>query len=147
MLTETDRLNKSESGEAEVRVGFRVMGSDLEPSEVSRLLGLQATESHKRGDARIGQSGRRYSDYSEGLWAWQPPVSETAPLAEHLNALVDVLGPKAALLQRLREWGLRMDIFVGLFGPDSRFGFVLSPELLHRLGDLGIAVDFDVYCC
>lgn len=147
MLIKTDRVSKGERGQVEVEVGLRIMGHDLEPKKVSRLLGLEPTVSHKRGDDRIGKSGERYSEYSEGLWAWRPSVSESEPLAEHVRALVDVLEPKAAPLRRLRKLDLRMDVFIGLFGPDSNFGFALSPELLERLGRLGIDLDFDVYCC
>lgn len=122
------------------------MGHDLEPEEVSRLLGMEPTASHRRGDDRVGRPGERYSEYSEGLWAWRPGVSESEPLAVHLLAVVDVLEPKTATLQRLRKMGLRMDVFIGLFGPDTNFGFALSRELLGRVGRLGIDLEFDVYC-
>lgn len=147
MFLRSERVTEGTHDRVEVAVGFRVMGHDLEPEEVSRLLGLEPTESHKRGDARIGRSGRHYSDYSEGLWAWRPGVSETAPLSEHLLALLGVLEPKAATLKRLRKLGQRMDVFIGLFGPDSNFEFALSADLLERMGRLGIDLEFDVYCC
>lgn len=146
MSIETDRIDEHQRGQVEVELELRVMGRDLEPQEVSRLLELEPTISHKRGDDRTGKAAKSSSEYSEGLWAWGPSLAEIEPLAEHVRALVDVLEPKIAVLQHLRNLGLRMDIFIGIFGSDNNFGFTMSPELLEKLGRLDIDLDFDVYC-
>lgn len=146
MVTKTGRSSKGEHAQLETEVCLRIMGHDLDPLEISRLLELEPTAFHARGDQRTGASGKRYSQYTEGLWAWAPGVDESEPVAEHLRMLVDVLERKATLLQRLRKLGLRMDIFIGLFGPDSNFGVSLSADLLERLGRLGVDLDFDIYC-
>lgn len=143
MPIETSRVGGPERGQVAVELELRVMGRDLEPREVSRLLGLEPTISHRRGDDRTGTAAK----YSEGLWAWGPGMAESAPLGEHMGALLDVLEPKVATLHQIRKSGSRMDIFVGIFGPDDNFGFAISHELLERLARLDVDLDFDLYCC
>jgi hypothetical protein len=139
-------VQEQESGVG-VKAAFRVMGPDLDPAAVSQLLDLEPTEAHRRGDPRVGKSGRRYSDFSEGLWGWRPDLAESEPLAEHLRALLDVLEPKAMGLQQLKEIGLRLDLFVGVFGSEGNFALILEQELLSRLGRLGVDLVLDVYSC
>ncbi|MEM7482944.1 MAG: DUF4279 domain-containing protein [Acidobacteriota bacterium] len=129
----------------EIKVSFRIMGHDIEPREISHLLGLEPTMSHKRGDVRIGRTAERYSAYSEGLWSWCPDTAKTAPLADHLRALIDALEAKEEALRQLRGMGLRTDVFIGVFGSDGNFGFALNSEVLERLGQLRVALDFDIY--
>ncbi len=145
MSTETDPQHEAESANVEVKISFRVMGTDLEPAEVSRLLEMEPTKAHARGGANLGQSGRRYSDFSEGLWAWSPDLSLSAPLAAHLRVLIEVLEPKAAAVRRLKKMGLRLDLFVGIFGAEGNFALLLEHDLLMRLGGLGVDLVFDVY--
>lgn len=146
MPTDTNRLDQERQVGVEVRAAFRVMGPNLDPAEISRLLELEPTESHRRGDPRFGKSGQRYSDFSEGLWGWRPALSDNEPFAEHLDALLNVLEPKAAVLQQLRDLDLRLDFFVGVFGSEGNFVLVLEHTLMKRLGALGVDLVFDVYC-
>lgn len=147
MSIEAEPFEQEQESGVAVKAVFRAMGPDLDPAAVSRLLGLEPTEAHRRGDQRLGKSGRRYSDFTEGLWGWRPDLADTEPFAEHLRALLDVLEPKTAALQRLKEMGLRLDLFVGVFGSVGNFALILEEELLSRLGRLGIDLVLDVYAC
>lgn len=147
MPTEAEPWIQEQDSGVAVKAAFRVMGPDLEPEVVSQLLGLEPTEAHRRGDPRVGKSGRRYSDFAEGLWGWRPDLAESEPLAEHLRALLDVMEPKAVRLQRLKEMGLRLDLFVGVFGSAGNFALILEQELLSRLGRLGADLVLDMYSC
>lgn len=145
MPTETDRQEGEESAGVAVKVSFRIMSPDLDPSEISLALEMQPTKAHSRGDANFGKSGRQYSDYSEGLWSWRPPLKSSDPLSKHLSAAINVLEPKAMALQRLKEMGLRLDLFVGIFGTEGNLEILLEHDLLRRLGALGLDLGFDIY--
>ena len=147
MPTDADPLVQEQDSGVAVKAAFRVMGPDLDPAAISQLLELEPTEAHRRGDPRLGKSGRRYADFSEGLWGWRPDLTESEPLAEHLRALLDVLEPKAMALQQLQEMGLRLDLFVGVFGAEGNFSLSLEQELLSRLGRLSVDLVLDVYSC
>lgn len=126
-------------------VSFRVMGADLVPGEVSDLLGLKPDEAHRKGDPNIGRSGRRYSDFSEGLWALRSSADEGDPPDRHLSELLARLNGCAALLGELRRQGYRMDVFIGVFGIEGNSGFSIDPEISRKLGELGTKLEFDLY--
>ena len=63
------------------------------------------------------------------------------------TALADATEAVSGLREEFRAIhasGGRLDFFVGLF-VDSMMGFVLPPGLLARLGEAGIALEFDIY--
>ena len=127
------------------KASFRIIGKDLDPSEITNLLHMHPDQSHRCGDPNISQSGRRYADYTEGLWAIDSSVDETHAIDAHLEALVTKLWKHRNLLQEFRNRGYRLDIFVGIFGIDDNMGFALKNTLLRRVIQLEVDLDLDLY--
>ena len=142
----TDDLEE-EGVEVSYSVSFRLMAKDLDPKEISQLLGMSPDDAHKRGDPNWGKQGRRYSDFSEGLWSLASDVSRDEPPAVHVKDITDRLAGCAEALDTLRLRGYRMDIFIGVFGLEGNSGFALPAEVCEVVGRLGIALDFDLYSC
>ena len=127
------------------KASFRIMGKDLDPSEITNLLHMHPDQSHRCGDPNISKSGRRYADYTEGLWALHSSVDETYAIDAHLEALVTKLWQQRDLLQEFSKRGYKIDIYVGIFGIDDNMGFVLKNTLLRRVMQLGVDLDLDLY--
>jgi hypothetical protein len=127
------------------KASFRIMGQDLDPSEITKLLNMHPDQSHRCGDPSISKSGHTYADYTEGLWALDSSVDETHTIDAHLEALVTKLWKHRDLLQEFRKRGYKMDIFVGIFGIDDNMGCVLKNTLLRRIMQLGVDLDLDLY--
>ena len=127
------------------KASFRIIGKDLDPSEITNLLHMHPDQSHRCGDPNISQSGRRYADYTEGLWAIDSSVDETHAIDAHLEALVTKLWKHRNLLQEFRNRGYRLDIFVGIFGIDDNMGLALKNTLLRRVIQLEVDLDLDLY--
>jgi hypothetical protein len=121
------------------------MGKDLDPSDITNLLHMYPNQSHRCGDPNISKSGRRYADYTEGLWALHSSVDETSTIDAHLEALVTKLWQHRDLLQEFKKRGYKIDICVGIFGIDDNLGFVLTHTLLRRVIQLGVNLDLDLY--
>ena len=121
------------------------MGKDLDPSEITKLLHMHPDQAHRCGDPHISEAGRRYADYTEGLWALDSSVDETHAIDAHLEALVAKLWQHRDLLQEFRNLGYKIDICVGIFGLDDNMGFVLKNTLLRRVMQLGVDLDLDLY--
>ena len=121
------------------------MGKDLDPSEITNLLHIHPDQSHRYGDPNISKSGRRYADYTEGLWALDSSVDETSAIDAHLEALATKLWKHRDLLQEFRKRGYKIDIFVGIFGIDDNIGCVLKNTLLRRVVQLGVDLNLDLY--
>ncbi len=121
------------------------MGKALDPSEITNLLHMYPDQAHRCGDPHISEAGRRYADYTEGLWALDSSVDETQAIDAHLEALVAKLWQHRALLQEFKNRGYKMDIFIGIFGIDDNLGCVLKHALLRRVMQLGVDLDLDLY--
>ena len=127
------------------KASFRIIGKDLDPSEITKLLHMHPDQSHRCGDPNMSKSGRRYADYTEGLWAIDSAVDATHAIDAHLEALVTKVWKHRNLLQEFRNRGYRIDIFVGIFGIDDNMGLVLKNTLLRRVMQLGVDLDLDLY--
>src|SRR5215471_11456419 len=113
------------------KVSFRIMGKDLDPSEITNLLQMHPDQSHRCGDPHISKSVHRYADYTEGLWALESSMDETHAIDAHLEALVAKLWQHRDLLQEFSNRGYTIDIFIGIFGIDDNMGCVLKHALLR----------------
>jgi len=69
------------------KASFRIMGKDLDPSDITNLLHLHPDQFHRCSDPNMSKSGRRYADYTEGLWALDSSVDETRAIDEHQDAI------------------------------------------------------------
>lgn len=127
------------------KASFRIIGKDLDPSEITNLLHMHPDRSHRCGDPNMSKSGHRYADYTEGLWTIDSAVDETYAIDAHLEALVTKLWKHRDLLQEFRNRGYKIDIFVGIFGIDDNLGLVLKNALLSRVMQLGVDLDLDIY--
>ncbi len=124
----------------ETSVAVAVYGEDLDPIEITRILGCEPTSAHRRGE--------RLSDKTSPSphGAWLLVVRGMAPVEpEELTS---------SLLQRIPEdesiWidlAARYDLelrFAFHMNAYSR-GFDLSPELIHRIARLHATVGFDIF--
>ena len=125
---------------------FRIMGGDLEPSEVSRCLALEPDEAHRAGDPRPSSSGRTYSAYSEGLWSLDSGIDPRMPPGDHAAGLLARLEGRGQALRQIKESGYEIDLFVGVFGNGTgNLGFSVDSKTMMALAELGIALEVDVY--
>ena len=127
------------------KASFRIVGKDLDPSEITNLLQMHPDQFHRRGDPNISKTRNRYADYTEGLWALHSSFDDAHTIDEHIENLVIKLWEHRDLLQELRNRGYRMDIFVGIFGIDDNMGIMLQNTLLTRAMQLGVDLNLDLY--
>ncbi len=120
------------------------MGDDLDPDEISSLLGGEPTFSQRKGDQIIGKVTKRVRVAKSGMWSIS--VSDREP-GDLDGQIAEILNP---LTQDLEIWKdvvsrYRADLFCGLFMGSGNDGLSLSPESLLALGSRGIMIDFDIY--
>jgi hypothetical protein len=112
------------------------------PEAVTAVLGLEPTETWKKGDPWLENRPRQSS-----RWRLMSPLPRTEMFMDkHLEALLSILEPKTAairVLQTEHEIGINC---VGYFYGENP-GFHLSRGLIARLHALSLDIDFDLYCC
>lgn len=129
---------------ARLSVSVRVLGDDLDPEEVTRLLGTAPNFAARKGDQR--QSGSRPFQQRIGIWTF---ARTTKPSSEWeldgaIKALLGRLPSDLDVWRRLAE-RYSLDVFCGLFMSSDNQGTDVQPETLRLLADRGLALSFDLY--
>ena len=123
----------------ETHVMLGIYGHDLQPEEISIVLGCSATSGHRRGDTR--GSG---PPFTQGAWILK--VEGKAPVEPDKlvqGLLSRVLIEPITWEQLVAKYRIRLSftLFVGAW---TR-GFELSPTTVERLARLGIVIGFSIY--
>ena len=125
----------------------------FDPDDVTRLVGLEPTETWRRGDRHPRMPRRRQSS----RWKHEPARQSTFFTEEVVTALLDVIEPCAAGIAEARETlHLRAGINVviemrGVRDPDdggvilSTAAITYSAQTVRRLAQLDLYIDHDQY--
>ena len=127
----------------ESRVTLRFFSEELDPAELTAVLGMQPTDCYKKGQTRVLSTGKELI-YKRGIWRLEVPDRKPADLEAQI---AEVLG---YLPQDLEVWRHlacvhEIDLFCGVFMDEGNKGFSLSPPSLALLSERSIKIDFDVY--
>ncbi len=125
-------------------VSLRFRGDELQPEEISVVLGCQPDLSALKGGTwRSPKNVDRIS--KTGMWhksaARRAPGDLDGQVAELLASMTDDL----AVWQRLTTQ-FSADVFCGLFLNETNQGLGLNPTTLLALGARGLELALDVYC-
>jgi hypothetical protein len=123
----------------ESRLTLGVHGEDLDPDEISRLLGCAPTSAHRRGDLR--RSGQRWPN---GAWLLSVAAKSPTGPEELVHRLLARLPTDSALWSDLRA-RFRLQLSFAIFTERWNRGFDLSADAVLRIASLGTGVDFDIY--
>jgi hypothetical protein len=124
-------------------VDFTINGDNLDEQELSNMLGLTASVFLKKGEPLSPGTRRERSTWSIHF---NPPdgTTEWRSLEEGLRCLIGKLQPLEATLRGLKErfW---LNAYCGHFGSGFGGGPSISPETLHMLAELGLALTIKTY--
>lgn len=124
----------------EVGITFAIYGEELEPDEISHLLEVTPTSSHRRGDRR----GPRSAPYRQGAWflsvRCEAPVEPDAALTRLLALLPRDENIWTELAGR---YDLQLRLGVHFFGWNKGFG--LGPATLQYLARMHVKLELDLY--
>ncbi len=125
-------------------VTLRFFGEDLEPEELTRLLGAQPSRARRKGDRQTLSNGEtRVAGYGSWFFGYSQE-SSPVEIDEQLNSLLDKLTDDVAVWLDLttRYDG---DISCGLFLDGWNEGFSLTESTLKRLSERNLSIGFDIY--
>ena len=119
-------------------VCLAVYGDNLNPDEVTRLLGCEPSDSHRRGE----KMKRGISAWHKGAWL----LSEQGktPPEELTVKLLDRLPSDERIWKRLAKQH-DLQLRFGLFLDRANRGLDLSPGLVTRISRMHAVVVFDIY--
>lgn len=116
-------------------------GDDLPLEEISRILGINPTESWKKGDPGVYVKERR-----DCGWCLHSPLPRSnSCLFEHFEALFKLLKPRVEAIRELGGRYYTSLICTGSYDGSVSPGLVLSKEDIAFLAAAGLNLDADLY--
>lgn len=122
---------------------LRLFGDDLNPAEITALLGANPTAAHHKGQQLTGNQPDAVRIARTGSWRLDAERREPEDLDAQIFEILDQLTGDLAVWQSLARF--RPDLFCGLFMGSSNDGVSLSPRALLALGQRGIELRLDIY--
>jgi hypothetical protein len=122
---------------------LRIVGDDLVPTDVSRLLNCTPTTAQKKGDVIVGKSGLQRIARN-GMWSLQSEDQQPENLDGQIEEILGKLTANMEVWQTLAR-RFRLDLFCGLFMSGGNEGLSISPTSLLSLGQRGILLGLDIY--
>lgn len=121
-------------------VTLAIYGTDLIPEEITNLIGVQPTESFRRGYVRNPRS----RPMPHGAWFLEyRGTSPDGPDVQLRKILVQV--PTSRVLWEKIAENHRIQIRFGIHMSGWNKGFGLPKDLLSQLADINADLEFDIY--
>jgi hypothetical protein len=105
---------------------LRIHEDALPFEEIGARLGVQPTTMHRKGQRR----GPGSPPYIDDAWHFQPALSESALLEEHIHALWQVVKPHVEYLKLLKQ-RYKVDVFCGYRSNCDHAGIEVSHTCLE----------------
>lgn len=122
----------------ESAASLRFFGDDLDPDEVTRLLGKAPSKSQRKGDqlsGRVTKTGAWFLDASP-----RQPGDICGQIAEILEGASEDLGVWMNLSDQFQG-----DVYCGVFMSERSESLILSVETLAALAKRGLRIQFEIY--
>ena len=123
---------------------LRIIGDDLSPEEITRVLGREATGAEHKGQVLRGKSSGRERIARSGSWRFEVADRTPDDLDGQIMEIVGQLNQDPEVWASLAK-RFRLDIFCGLFMAKRSEGLSLSPEALLALGTRQIELGLCLY--
>ena len=124
------------------KAAFCVYGDTLQPEELNRNLGIQASNSGLKGEHQSKYPRAR--PLRTSIWILNSPLDDHLPLHDHLKWLLDMLEPKLDVVGGVvKRYDARL--FCGYSSEHGQGGCTFDAALLERLAKFGVPLVLDLY--
>ena len=123
---------------------LRIGGNDLDPDEITEILGCEPTQKQTKGQVFIGKTTGRERVAKTGMWCLKVVDREPENLDKQISEILNKLS------SNLKRWKsiskkYEIDLFCGLFMDNGNEGLSISSDSLKSLGLRGIEIGLDIY--
>lgn len=127
----------------ETRLTLRIVGNDLIPGEITKLLGGSPGFAHRRGEKISGKQGQSRTT-KFGAWMRTARVNRSGDLDQQVHEVFSGLTKDADIWRDLAKT-YEVIVYCSLFLDETNEGTELSPETMLMLGSRGIRIGLDIY--
>jgi hypothetical protein len=128
---------------SETHASLRFFGDDLNPREMTALLGGTPSRFATKGDVIRSESSGRERIAKTGSWIVRVERREPGDLDAQVEELLSPLTQDLTIWRSLGKY--RPNLFVGLFLEESNEGIEISARSLSLLAERGILLGLDIY--
>jgi hypothetical protein len=123
-------------------VTLRFFGEDLDPDEVTQLLGVDPSGAYRKGDIFRGKKYDRVQ--KTGSWRFTIEKLAGVELEDQINELLDQLPSDLGIWRELTK-RFEADLFCGLWMKRWNRCLDFAPQTLLKMGERGLILQFDIY--
>jgi len=123
---------------------LRIFGDDLEPMEITSLLGCEPSAGERKGQELIGKSTGKVRIAKTGSWRLSANKQSPGNLDAQVEEILSKLSPDLSVWHVVTG-RFRADLFCGLFLESPIEGISISAASLAALGNRGIELGLDIY--
>lgn len=130
----------------EFSMSLGVRHPDIDPAQITQVLGLQPGHVWGKGEQRTDAAGTALAgNHRASYWLCQIPAGPEVPatLESEIARLLRQLRKSTGFLQKLQEGGGAVELFVTIFARGD-FRIEMAPEQTALLGRTGIALTVEV---
>ena len=125
-------------------VSIRLFGAELNPEQITRILGCPPSSAAKTGEKIIKSNGNERI-IKKGFWLLDYGASDEIVIEEKINILFGKLTDNLESWREITKDLDVADIFCGLFVGNWNEGFTLSQSTLRKISDRNLEIGFDIY--
>jgi hypothetical protein len=125
----------------ESSISLRFFGDDLDPDELTQILGIEPSIAYRKGDIFRGKTYDKI--YEIGSWRLRGKRSKTE-LEEQINQLLDKLPSDFEVWRGLTS-RFQADLFCGLWMKRFNRGLNFEVATLQKIAERGLSIGLDVY--
>ena len=123
---------------------LRIIGDDLIPDEISKILGCEPSRATFKGQVIRGKTTGHERVARTGSWHIETDNRVPQDLNGQILEILGRLNPDMDVWAFLAD-RFRIDVFCGLFMASRSEGLTLSPQVLLALGARRIELDLCLY--
>jgi Domain of unknown function (DUF4279) len=138
----TDEKLRSDDERDEFVVTLRLFGDDLDPDEITQLLGATPTAAVRRGDLRHWSTGSCIE--RQGSWRLTAGGRSTTDIEAQSVSLFERLTADLSVWRSLTA-RFEADLFCGVFHAYQAHCLEFSPRFHRLLADRNITLILDIY--
>jgi hypothetical protein len=125
---------------AQIYASFGVGKFECDPSEVTKIIGVAPTTAWLKGDPKP----KTAMGYEANGWRLSSALPVSVGVADHVAELLSLIYPRARNLTQLGAMEITLALAIYMDG-DDRPAMHLEPGCVSKLGELGAAIDIDLY--
>ena len=122
---------------------LRVMSDDLNPNEITHIMGVSPTETQRKGEPWTGRGSQTYK--KSGWWISTQGILTSRDARHHFDWILERIRGKKEAFRVLHSRSYLVDVCCRWDSKSGHGGPTLSPLQMQDLAELEIEVWFDVY--